>query len=311
MAVKIFDELFYYIDNVTAQHVAELVPKFIDIITPLMASCVVIYAIYLAYQALFDAQNMMVMESIKFMGALSLVCTVALSAPWYLKNIVPIVMKTGDAVAIELIGGTGSAGALQTMLDQILLVFDVMLDAIDFGLDPSTWGTAFMIIIQLVFLVIASVLFFLIAGGYLAVAKIFVSFLLILGPLFVMSSFFPSTRDFFKSWTGQCFNYILLTIMFTLAFTIFVGILDETVFSENISFTNTIITVIVFGIMVLVSVQIPVFTSSLSGGIGINGLVGSVAGTMGTIAKLLKGGGGGPKPPKPPKPPGGSNISAG
>jgi type IV secretion system protein VirB6 len=78
----------------------------------------------------------------------------------------------------------------------------------------------------------------------------------------------------------------------------------------NISYKSNILTLIVFCVMALISVQIPVFCSSLSGGVGINGIVGSVAGTMGGMARLMKGSGKG-KNSKIPKPPTGNNIAAG
>ncbi len=303
-----FETLFDFIDVITVQNAGHMSGQMMGVISPLMGACVGLYAIYVAYQALFDSQNMMIMESIKFMGSLAVVCAIALSSTWYMGHVVPIVLTSGDKVAEVLNGGGSSHVSLQIMFDQIFISIEAMYDVISMGLDPDTWINAFLIWQQIFLVLIGSIIFLTINTAYLLVAKVMVSFLLIVGPLFIMCAFFPSTRDFFKAWTGQCFNYVLLTILYTVAFSIFVDVLDMTVFSMNISYQSNILTLIVFCVMALISVQIPVFCSSLSGGVGINGIVGSVAGSLGALARTVKSSK--PKGSKIPKPTG-NNIAAG
>ena len=65
---------------------------------------------------------------------------------------------------------------------------------------------------------------------------------------------------------------------------LFNQVLDNTIFSGNINFSSILMTPIIFGALVLLSVQIPTLCSTLSGGIGISGLVGG----LGTIANPSK-----------------------
>ncbi|HDG9112560.1 TPA: type IV secretion system protein, partial [Klebsiella pneumoniae] len=91
-----------------------------------------------------------------------------------------------------------------------------------------------------------------------------------LGPLFIMFAFFPSTRDMFKTWTGQCLNYVLLVVVYPIAFNLFTRTLEHVIFGGSataIGLSTVIMTIILFGCCILISVQIPVFCSSLSGGV--------------------------------------------
>ncbi len=57
---------------------------------------------------------------------------------------------------------------------------------------------AILICAQVTLVILGFVPFLAVATAYLLVAKIMVSFLLIIGPLFIMMAFFPSTRSFFQ-----------------------------------------------------------------------------------------------------------------
>ena len=286
-----FETLFSFIDQIVTQNIGNMVGVFSSTITPLLGACVILYSIYLAYQSLYEPQNLVVMESMKFIGSLAVVTFIALNTAWYIDNIVPAVLGSGDQIAQKLLGNlSGGGGAsLQTMFDSMLSDMELMYSKLNVEvLSPKTWMDAVLIWLQLFLIVLGFVPFLSVATAYLLVAKIMVSFLLIIGPLFIMMSFFPSTRSFFQAWTGQCFNYTLLSIMYPLAFTIFTQVLDNTIFAMNLSLSTLLMTVVVFAALILLSVQIPTFCSTLSGGIGISGLVGGVMGGAGALRKGAK-----------------------
>jgi type IV secretion system protein VirB6 len=283
-----FDILFTMIDQITLTNIGSMVGAMISVIKPLIGASVVLYALYIAYQAMFDSQNMLVMESLRFMAALALVATVAFSAGWYQGNIVPIVLNSGDDIAQALLGvTTSSAQLLQIMINKLFLQIDAVWDSMDISfLSPGSMLDALVKAYQVLFLVIGAIPFIAICTAYLVVAKIMVSFLLIIGPLFICFSFFPSTRDFFKAWTGQCFNYILLSVLFPIAFALFGQILDETTFAGNLTSGSILSGLVLNIVLIFVAVQIPTLCSSLSGGVGINGIVGNIAG----VGRVLSGG---------------------
>ena len=210
-----FDTLFAFIDQIVTQNIASMVGVFSSTIAPLLGACVILYALYLAYQSLYEPQNLVIMESMKFIASLAVVTTIALNTSWYLANIVPAVLGSGDQIAQALLGTTGGGGAsLQAMFETMLKSMGDMYSQIDVEmLQPKSWMDAWLTLAQMGLIILGFVPFLAVATAYLLVAKIMVSFLLIVGPLFIMMSFFPSTRSFFQAWTGQCFNYTLLSIL--------------------------------------------------------------------------------------------------
>ena len=290
-----FDLLFDFVHQITQQNIASFVAVFAATITPLIGACVVLYAIYLAFQALYDAENMMIMESVKVIGSLALCTTVAFNTSWYLSSIVPMVYYSGDDISNALLGSTGS-GSLQTMFETMLRQFNAVWNQANFGLTDS-WSRSILFLFSACLILLGYMPFLLVATSYLLIAKIMVSFLLILGPLFIMFAFFPSTRSMFKTWTGQCFNYVLLTIVYPLAFSIFTQAINYIVFSgeDKLTLSSIFIMFILFGCCILISVQIPVFCSSLSGGVGINGLVSNMGMGVRSLSELANGGAGATK----------------
>lgn len=283
-----FEKLFNLIDTIILSNISSMVGIFTDTITPLIGACVVLYAIYLAYQALYDAENMMIMESMKFIGSLALCTTLAFSTSWYLDRIVPIILHSGDNIASELLNSNGT-NAVQSMFDGISANLKHIWRGanIDFW-EGDTWIAFALSLLICILILLGGLPFLGIATAYLIVAKVMVGFLLILGPLFIMFAFFPSTRSMFQSWTGQCLNYVLLSIVYPIAFGMFDATLNVLIPENGIKLSGVMMTFILFFVFIVLSVQIPTFTSSLSGGVGINGLVNNIgagARTAGSIAK--------------------------
>jgi type IV secretion system protein VirB6 len=274
-----FETIFEFLDKAVAGNIASMVGRFADVINPLIGVFVVIYFIYLSKSLLFEPQKDAALEYAKAVSSLIFLTFVAFSVPWYQENIVPSVLYLGDDIANALLGSdaASSASSLQTITDDIMKQNGLIWDTIEVSftdgdsLVHACLATGLIVISYLGFLP-----FIAISAAYLMTAKIMVSFLLIMGPLYIMFGFFPSTREMFKSWTGLCLNYILLSVVYPLAFKMFQQLLANTGLSGNITATSVLLTFIVMFALILLATQIPTFTSALSGGIGINGLVGGI-----------------------------------
>ncbi len=289
-----FETLFGFLDVVVMNNISSMVGRFTHAITPLLGACVGLFIVYKAWEALFDAQNLIIMESIKTMASLSVVTGIALNTPWYLETIVPTILGSGDQITQALLGeGAGAGASLQNMFDRIYSDIMRMSDAFEWEFDVAILARNLGIAVTMLISLIGFIPFLGIATAYLLMAKIMVSFLLILGPLFIMMAFFPSTRSFFTAWTGQCFNYVLLSVLYPLAFSLALAMLEVTVFAGHITFVNVLLSAVMFFALCVVSTQIPVLSSTLSGGVGISGLVGSTVnaakGTIGAAKGVGKG----------------------
>lgn len=284
-----FEKLFDLIDTIVLSNISSMVSIFTATITPLLGACVVLYAVYLAYQALYDTENMMFMESMKFIGSLALCTTLALSTSWYLDRIVPIILHSGDNIASALLGNDGT-NAVQSMFDGISANIKHIWENAPFDFwEGSTWIAFALSVLICVLILLGGLPFLGIATAYLIVAKVMVGFLLILGPLFIMFAFFPSTRSMFRSWTGQCLNYVLLSIIYPIAFGMFDATLTTLAPENGVKLVNVMMIFILFFVFIVLSVQIPVFTSSLSGGVGINGLVSNMGAGLRGAGRMAKG----------------------
>ncbi|MGR2997566.1 type IV secretion system protein [Vibrio vulnificus] len=274
-----FETIFEFLDKAVALNVSMMVGRFVDVISPLIGVFVVIYFIYLSKSLLFEPQKDAGLEYAKAVSSLIFLTFVAFSVPWYQENIVPAVLYIGDDIANALLGSdsASSAVSLQTITDEVIKQNGIIWDTIDVSF---TDASSFVHGVLASGLIIISFLGFLpfisISTAYLMTAKIMVSFLLIIGPLYIMFGFFPSTRDMFKSWSGMCLNYILLSVIYPLAFRMFLQLLGNTGLNGNITAISVLLTFIVMFALILLTTQIPTFTSALSGGIGINGLVGGI-----------------------------------
>ncbi len=271
-----FDSLFNFLNQIVESNIAEMIGRFTDAFTPLLGACVMLYIVYMAWEMLFDRQNMVFMESLKTIGSLTMVTGVALNTAWYMSHVVPFILGSGDQVTQLLLGsGSGAGSALQVLFDRVWDDIGLMASKIEWAFDAQVLGQSLGIIAMIIISVLGFIPFIGIATAYLLMAKIMVSFLLIIGPLFIMLAFFPSTRSFFQAWTGQCFNYVLLSILFPLSFSLITSLLKATVFAGNITFVNVIFTAVIFFALCVLATQIPVLSSTLSGGIGISGLIGN------------------------------------
>ncbi len=271
-----FDSLFDFLNQIVESNIAEMVGRFTAAFTPLLGACVMLYIVYMAWEMLFDRQNMVFMESLKTIGSLTMVTGVALNTVWYMSHVVPFILGSGDQVTQLLLGsGSGAGSALQVLFDRVWSDIGLMASRIEWEFDAQVIGQSLGIIAMIIISVLGFIPFIGIATAYLLMAKIMVSFLLIIGPLFIMMAFFPSTRSFFQAWTGQCFNYVLLSILFPLSFSLITSLLKETVFAGNITFVNVIFTAVIFFALCVLATQIPVLSSTLSGGVGISGLIGN------------------------------------
>ncbi|WP_281546232.1 type IV secretion system protein [Grimontia sp. SpTr1] len=283
-----FESLFNFVTSITTDFIGSHIGTFASMVSPLIGGCVVLYAMLIAYRSLYDTSKLNVEEALSFGVSLGFCAAIAFSTNWFMSSIVPGVLGAGDEIAQALLGAGQSGGSvLQEMFDKTILQVEKLWEHVSFGVSDS-WSTSILMIFLIVMILAGSIPFLAISTAFLLVAKVMVSFLLVMAPLFIMFAFFPSTRDMFKSWTAQCMNYILLTIIFPLAFNFYGATIDYVVSSpDKISIVSVIFTCILFGTFILISLQIPPFCAALTGGVAINGLTGRIGAGMGMIKGSL------------------------
>jgi trbL/virB6 plasmid conjugal transfer protein len=148
--------------------------------------------------------------------------------------------------------------------------------------------------------------------AYYVVTKICLALTIMIGPLFIGMMLFPATRQYGMNWIGQCLNYSVTVVMFSV-----LGMVQTSYFDQQIDkyMTGDIATDLVMAeglpaifilstlFFVLAAIKIPGIASALTGGASLEGfsagLVRSAAQTnmlsrmAGRLGGLLKRGSGG------------------
>lgn len=291
MAVEnIITDLFDELTQVITNQISPSVTAITSAIAPVMGAALLVYVIFIAYKIIYSNHEVIMSEVTKNVMCLALVSAFTVSTPYYMQYVVPFVTGAGDQLSAAITGSPASASALDSMINNVKTCLDTMMDKMQFGITDD-WGAAVKSLWAVILIYVGSFIFIFYAAAYLLVAKFMVGLLLSVGTIFICFSFYPATRGFFTSWCGQCLNYILLNVLYTLA----IGILNSFIVSKfnlsDLGVESSFQIIIVFFISMFVIQQISVLVSSLTGGMGINGLTGSVNSVVGSGASRMAGAG--------------------
>lgn len=121
------------------------------------------------------------------------------------------------------------------------------------------------------------VIFFLVGGAMVVMAKFALALMLAIGPLFIMALLWTPTAGFFDRWIGQTLTYVftivLLAAVLSMAITIFNELITNTVYDDesNVLFIGVQI-LFISGILAFIILQIAGMASGIAGGAGMAAL---------------------------------------
>jgi len=120
----------------------------------------------------------------------------------------------------------------------------------------------------------------------IALSQIALAVLLALGPLFIASLFFASTRRFFSAWMSQLANYGLITILTVMIAALLLHIVQSfasqtAARGQDIKAVDTLNLMLVAVLVFLILRQVMPIASSLTGGVALN--------TFGTMSRTIGG----------------------
>ena len=278
-------EIFEFVTKIIEQSVSKNVERLIPFIAEGLFAGLGVYSCYVTY-CWFISRPEVLKDAFGNFLLLGVVMFWSMNGGYYIDIVVPFVLSVGDEIGGAIVGSKGvdSGLALDTFLTEIYFAIkNILLNA--------EWGNMGVSFFNAALLFFGSVPFIVTTFGILLTAKIMVSILLSVGVLFIGLAFFKQTRHWFMQWVGLCFNYIMLAILFPIALSIeMVAIQEFVVFPEegSISMASGVkLLVITLGFL-SISVQIPVLASSLSGGVGINGMSGSFSTMLGGVSKVAQ-----------------------
>lgn len=247
-----------------------------------------LYATYLGYTWIMADRADSVRQGLQTFVMLGVITFIALKGDYYINVIVPIILDLGDDIANLISSGGGGAPELIDEFASIIFNAVIQLwDEAEFNI--ATESNMFESVFTICVLLIGSVPFMVTSFGILITAKFMVALLLSVGTIFICFAFFPQTRTWFMQWIGLCWNYVLIATFFPMALSIEMIAIERFIYVDgalNADMNSAFKVLIILGAFLAISVQIPTLASSLSGGVGINGMSGSFTSMMGGLRNI-------------------------
>jgi len=251
-------------------------------IKPLFLACFLLYCVVIAWMILYSNREMIIGEVIKNIIVFSLIGAFVWTAGYYQQSVVPFVMDSGAEISAKLTGSENVALSIDETWDKLSNAMEEFktrsIDTLGWDIGPLI-STYFIYAIGYAggaILVVYTTLF-------LCVATFMTGILLSVGSIFICFAGFPATRSMFTAWCGHCLNYIMLNVFYTISFTFVLKLIEKytALDPSTVSFMDAITLLLVVIICIGMVEQVAVLCSSLTGGVGINGLVPGV----GSVAK--------------------------
>jgi type IV secretion system protein VirB6 len=210
---------------------------------------------------------------------LSFITSLSINVGIYNQYLGDLLWRTPDALAAAIVSGPASSPNIQFLDSLMSQMYD---------LGSALWARANLnpgLVPDLALLAAAVAVWIMgiAATGYgaflLVLSKIALAILLGVGPIFVSSLIFESTKKFFDAWIGQCLNYVFLVVLSAGAIKLIMSVLahyltDVTaVGAMTIASVNQAIPAMAIALVaILVLMQLPSIASALGGGVAISTL---------------------------------------
>ena len=274
MTFKLFTPLFETIDEATAAFVHDIANRCVVEITPVIT--VALTLSFITY-GLLMMRGMVSMPATEFLGKafrIALIVNIALAGGFYQSNIAGLIRTLPDDLATALIIKPSHGATAASLIDEAAGVgFDCVGDALNkAGLLSGEGLTYCFIAVIILFMTVIMVA---VGGAFLLLAKIALSILAGLGPLFIVALVFPVSARFFELWLGQVMNYVLLVVLYAAVFgfmmSLFKTYMTGTILDGLTNVGYTVGGVCIFSIAMLVILrQLPAIASSLAGGMALS-----------------------------------------
>lgn len=274
----LYDDVTQIIDHQITSNVTALSYTALPFIT----AAIMCYCVFVAYKIITAQNDMFISEIIHNLVVLALVGAVCYSSGYYQRYVIPFVLGAGDDLSSSLFGHTAvGTSALDSFLEGVNRSLEAMEDRMNFGF-LDDWALGMQAVIYWIVLWISAGIFAVYATAYLLVAKFMVGILLSVGTIFICFSMFPATRGMFTAWVNQCANYIFLTLGYSLVLNTFLQFINSkfSVSNGELTFMDIAQMVMVLFIGIFIMGQVGSLISSITGGVGINGLSHGITGGL-------------------------------
>ncbi len=233
---RLFTPLFTELDNVTIAFTRDVSGRVIAAITPVLSAGLTVWFIIWGILVMRGAVEQPVREFLGKVTRTALIVSVALGSGLYQGSIAEVIRTVPDDLAAVVAGGeatlgftvdpSGSGNQQASLIDLAAgKGLSKAEDAFEKGGLMTQQGIAFYTFGVLILL--ATVIMVGVGGALILVAKVMLALLAALGPLFIASLLFESTKRFFERWIAMLATYGLLIVLFACVFTFMLGIFSN------------------------------------------------------------------------------------
>lgn len=272
MPSAIYQQVFTYVNNACSGYIGSSVAAVASAIAPAAYTLLGVYVILWGLASMRGLIQEPITDAAMRAIKIGVIFGIGISLASYNVYVTDTFFNAPEQLAASLTNSTTNTSAITT-LDRILdkgfqigkVFWDKggLIDG-DFGMylvALIVWGMSIIVTAYACFLIV--------------LAKIALSLVIALGPLFIISLLFQPTANFFNSWIQQLSNYALLIVLVIAAnvfvMDLFVRAADASVgFSSTSQIDKIFPFLITGGISLLVLAQLPSIAAGLAGGISLS-----------------------------------------
>lgn len=274
MVFTICKSFFDKVDTTTATFVHDIATKCVAEITPVVTVALTLSFISYGLLIMRGAVGMPVAEFLWKSFRIAIIVNIALAGGLYQSEIAGLIRTLPDDLATTLIVNPSQGETAASLVDEAASVgFSCAGDAFNKAGLFSFEGLTYCLIAVIVFLMTL-----ILAGvgiSFLLMAKVALSILAGLGPLFIVALVFPATERFFNLWLAQVMNYVLMVVLYSAVFGFMIAMYKDYMAEMKLDgLINVACTVGGVGIlslsMLIILRQLPSIASSLAGGVALS-----------------------------------------
>lgn len=279
MALSIGVDFETSIDNILSGFVTSKSTLICAALVPVAVAAVTLYAMILGYSIAFGKISEPTKDSLSRFFKIIFICALALNQGEYQNYIVGFFSHICSDITTTLGLGSSIGGMIDGMFNPLIDIFKNYTANISMNIFSTLMLTAvlFIYLIVTVVLVVSAL-------GYFILTKIAMAVLFAVGPIFIFLSLFPATQKFTESWISQVLQYaflqLLLAVVISLVGDVTTGYANY--LNAHLNAANPIDDILAIIVLLIGSVivffNINHIASSLSGGVGLNGMSASLAG---------------------------------
>jgi type IV secretion system protein VirB6 len=300
--VQFLNDFLMKFDSAVVNYWQNLVSTVVEAVSPVATSLLGIYIVIWGWAMLRGHIQEPVTDGLGRMIRLSMIVSVALSVGYYNMVLSSWISATPDYLAgLGASGGGGTASSLVQYADQVAEQLLNAWDAMGKAVAATGWTTvlsAMPTLVVGVVMFVAILLLLIYIVFLLVLSKMAIAVLIGVGPLFVLSLIFESSKNWFSMWWAQVLNFSFLALLAGASGALVLRFMMQyltaadlpTAISSGQGFTSAMVPPIAFaGIGSLLLMQAPSMASGLAGGVALstlNAFGQSVGGTYGRMTGM-------------------------